>query len=114
MGTMSVDELIEKTDYTLFESITTTKAQRYSVGLAINWKVPGFHPVENIFHVHLELIKRDGSDQIYLVNNTPRQMICYKFWRWLEDSVTSDFMYHYLARMYNIIHAAETVSMPLN
>lgn len=110
MGTISIDELIRKTNYSLFSSKTTSNAQHYSVGLAIDWKVPGFHPVENVFHVHLDLVKRHGSNEIFIVNNTPHQMISYKFWRWLESSTTADFMGCYLTRMYNNIHAAESVT----
>jgi len=81
------------------------KAQHYYVGLAIEWKVPGFHPIENVFHVHLDLIRREGSDNLYVDNNTPKQMLSYKFWTWLESSAPESFMHQYLNKMFDKIHS---------
>lgn len=105
MKSLLVGELIEKTSYTLFSSTTMPKAQRYSIGLVIEWRVPGFHPVENIFHVHLDLIKREGSDYLYVDNNTPKQMLSYKFWKWLESSAPEPFMSQYLNKIFDMVDA---------
>lgn len=110
MGVITVSELLEKTNYTLFDQTAMPKAQRYSIGLEIEWKVPGFHPIDNVFHVHLDLIKRVGSEEIYIDNHTPKQMTSYRFWVWLENSATEDFMHQYLNKMFDRVHA-ESVAL---
>jgi negative regulator of genetic competence, sporulation and motility len=97
---MSIKNLLEKTTCVLLDSATIDDAIVHSVGLTIEMKVPGFYPIENEFHVHLDLSK-SKDNKIILENMTPQQMLGYKFWCWLETSSPEGFLSTYVSSIFD-------------
>lgn len=104
---ISVDSLIENSQYNVLEYYNSDKVRAYSVSIQIF--LPEYRNIEHElltnkhFHIHLDISKRWDTKAIDVINLTPKMTEAGSFLQWLKDNFGEMFLANYYKEIYRLI-----------